>query len=524
LAWFRAEHARGRITDADLAEAVRRRLPELADLPPLSVGRRTVSPVQVLLCDVLHGAEPEPAAAPRGAAEWCDTLLATGLADAVDEQVAKWCAAFCAGQQGAWAMPGREHGLYRAWRALIETDPGARRIGLPRQRLRELPGQAEDAILDALAILQVPDRERGAELRAQLTRLPGWAGHIAWRAEHPDEAAYPADLVDLLAVRLSYEAALVEAAVAGVPDGMIGLRALAEQHRARATSPLGDDAASRRQRAAKVAAALSADAAGPRQLDALDRVLDQLPAEDRGWIWLDAYEWHYRDGLLQRLSGTAPAPQPGRPAAQAVFCIDARSEGMRRRLESRGHYETFGFPGFFQLSMRFRPLAAEQELALCPAPVTPTATVVEQAAPGQEAATAAAISARQRAGAAVAAFHGAKDGLASPFALAEASGWLAGPLAALKTVAPVRFNRSRSRLARRLRPPATALALAGTRQPDLAAGYRLDEQVDWAEFALRSLGLLDGFARLVLLCGHGSGTENNAFEAALDCGACGGQP
>jgi hypothetical protein len=53
-------------------------------------------------------------------------------------------------------------------------------------------------------------------------------------------------------------------------------------------------------------------------------------------------------------------------------------------------------------------------------------------------------------------------------------------------------------------------------------GFTVDEQVNYVSQALNSIGLTAQFSRFVLLVGHGSSSENNPYESALDCGACGG--
>jgi uncharacterized protein YbcC (UPF0753/DUF2309 family) len=54
-------------------------------------------------------------------------------------------------------------------------------------------------------------------------------------------------------------------------------------------------------------------------------------------------------------------------------------------------------------------------------------------------------------------------------------------------------------------------------------GFPLPQQVDIVYNFLTTIGLTKQFAKLVVLCGHGSSSVNNPHESAHDCGACGGK-
>jgi uncharacterized protein YbcC (UPF0753/DUF2309 family) len=56
----------------------------------------------------------------------------------------------------------------------------------------------------------------------------------------------------------------------------------------------------------------------------------------------------------------------------------------------------------------------------------------------------------------------------------------------------------------------------------LPHGFTEIEQATFVENGLRGMGLTENFGRFVVLCGHGSTSDNNPYFAAYNCGACGG--
>ncbi len=416
-------------------------------------------------------------------AEEYDRATGSDYADKLDREVAKWCAAFLAGQGGA------QSGFHAAWREAVIRDPGARRLlgRAGRAALASVPADPEAAVLKALEDLKVDGDERVPQLSAQLARMPGWAGHAKWRSLWAGEnAPGPSiELIDYLAVRLSYEAALLQ-----------GLQP-ANKGGSRPPSTAGGSQGPRR-------------AAGKAGSDPGSGHADS----ERGDVALAAYEIHYRDILLAALD-KANQPRRAVPQAQAVFCIDTRSEGIRRHLEAHGDYETFGFAGFFGIALDFHALGAQEGVALCPVLLTPGVKARELPSAGADLITRRWLTAGRSAEAAREAFEEARGGWMASYTLAEAAGLAAAPVSTLKTLAPTLHGRLRSAIGGLVAPePATTI--------EIEAGMDDEAQARFAHSSLTTMGLTGGFAPLVALIGHGSTTENNPFASSLDCGACGG--
>ena len=114
---------------------------------------------------------------------WCDRTLGTQIVDQINGELIKWCEAFLDEGHATWSMPGREHGLYAAWKRLAVSEWTTCGIAESRHKIASLPEHPEDAVFECLEALGIPAEFRQDYLSLQLAALPGWAGFIKWRAE-----------------------------------------------------------------------------------------------------------------------------------------------------------------------------------------------------------------------------------------------------------------------------------------------------------------------------------------------------
>lgn len=416
-----------------------------------------------------------------------DLSHAMAWTDAITHQISQHCAAFFDTEQAGWG-PERRLGLYRSWRQCISNDHGIRLLmgeGYVARRAHSLPDDALAAIDHVLALLGIPDDAVEHYLTAALHGVLGWASwcaYLRWQARL--DGKDDANIVELLAVRLAWDA-LLDDGQRGSGSAHAGFMDAWRQRRAR---------------------------------------LEHALAQHRhDWTAQRAQERAYQDTLrtaLQRTRATAPLNDAATPAAiQAVFCIDVRSEVIRRALESVDDgVATLGFAGFFGLPIGYTPLGTQASRPQLPGLLAPTlhaTDVPDQTAAGQRLGELRCESLAVRAR-----WADFRSSASSTFTFVESLGWsyaarlLKRSLPASGRAATVATTGLSQADARRLRP---RMVLDG----DAAAAA--DAGADVAARVLGAMGLRRDFARLVLLAGHGSQTENNPHAAGLDCGACGGQ-
>ena len=128
------------------------------------------------------------------------------MAQELNYEIIKWCKLFLDESQAVWSMPNREEGFYKAWRKLVHHDRALNHN--IRKQLKNVPEDAEHALIEALLALDIPYSEIEEYLEAHLLALPGWAGMMLWRSQQStrDNSL----LTEYLAVRISLEYALIK--------------------------------------------------------------------------------------------------------------------------------------------------------------------------------------------------------------------------------------------------------------------------------------------------------------------------
>ena len=545
------------------------------------------------------------------------------------------------------------------------------------REISDLPDNPEDTLMGALIAMEIPRAGLTDYLERHATALPGWTGYVKWRnskSDDPWSRTYPIDLVMVLAVRLFYEQAIVahvcetqlgiQGTVPAVLEWIEGHRSemLARSFAARYGTPMvwgarlgaladrfpdpGDPrwqkisrvheewleslraeggSRSRAGRLYHIAQTLGLSPSEVEELDArnwerLEAALDTLDSAKRHEIWQRALE---EDRDREALSLFAPwterpgespgLPVEARPAAQMFFCIDVRSERLRRHIESLGGYATYGIAGFFGVPFRFQPYQKEGSQVQAPVLLSPRHRVREIPRAYEIERADRHFRRHQKTRSLVHLFHELKDHVITPYVLVEALGWFYLLPFLGRTFLPAAFNKVREFVRGLVLPEiATALTVARVGEAEAQAmieaeqhvkirkalldvvgshtrgvspstveevrqaalsdsrfsqgfslrareellltapgeadlikklrtlytinmrrtrvlletimtvGFGTEEQAYYVENSLRTIGLTRNFARLVLVCGHGSESFNNPFESALDCGACGG--
>ena len=146
-------------------------------------------------------------------AEWCDQTFHTSIVERLNNELIKWCESFMDEGHATWSMPDRKKGFYEAWRSLASDEWSTCGIRDSYKKIEALPKNPAETILEKLNMLCIPKKDWQDYISLQLASLHGWSSFINWRSKNPEypwQKEYPIDLVQYLAVRLFYEAEMVE--------------------------------------------------------------------------------------------------------------------------------------------------------------------------------------------------------------------------------------------------------------------------------------------------------------------------
>lgn len=384
----------------------------------------------------------------------------------LDQMMCKWLAAFMDEGLAEWEMPYKTEGFYTSWRKLAKYDKALKKTN------SKIPQTAELALEEILK--DYPEKEHPEIFKYHIAALPGWTGYIKYRIEENSawQQKYPISLADYLAVRLWIAENLQ---LELLPDSNF------------------------------------------RQ--------DKIENLELKYIWLKAWEKTWQKQLAETLSSNSnKAPNTTgsqkNPDAQFVFCIDTRSELIRRHIESKGNYETFGYAGFFGIAMDYKNLDSGLMRKSCPPILNSAYLVSEIAQKGKELKLADYQQHTEHRKFGIYFFKRLKSMLPSAFGYVEGSGFFYGASLTARTIFPVNFARLNNKTQQ------SHENISETSIHSCGEGELEISTLDKAKIVKSAFDLLGwkNFAPLVIFAGHASQSANNPFKSSLDCGACAASP
>lgn len=467
--------ASGRMDEADIDEALAR-----------TPGWKDRWGNAAAFLGALGDADPVVSRQPVTVTDVVDSLHGTRWSDHVVERISAWAAQYFDEGQALWPCTPEAAGAYPDWLVYARHDRTPEVAGLKgvRKIFSGLGADAGETLVATAAGLGLPRSGLETYFHALLMSVGGWAAYARYKGwDKEQRLEVDTTLRELLVIRLAWDAA-VHHCLAGEPDF--------EAAWARARLALLDT---------------EADAALEPEM-----------------VLQTAFEIAHQRQLADRLAGEARAAGEARKSVQAAFCIDVRSEPIRRALEAQSDaIETMGFVGFFGIPMEYVSLGRDTGDAQCPVLIQPKFSIRETL---QGAATdiVGHVARRRAVRHKVAkAWKNFQSSAISSFSFVDVMGLsYIGKLATdglgiSRTVPHPRDNGLDAHHSQRLAPDIEPCRLDGK-----AYGLSPSERLELAQGILTSMSLTDRFARLVLFVGHASSSVNNPHSAGLDCGACGG--
>ena len=396
--------------------------------------------------------------------------------DEITHQISQFCGLYYSNSDISSQFSNESDSLYKSWLRATQADKGIEIVmdetGLT-ELFNQLPESAEELIAMALKDFAIDSKYLNDYAHALLLDINGWASWVAYVRWQGNLNAQPKDQMnELLAIRMAWEWVLWRYQKQK-NKGVFGELRFLWHHEISRLPDLKEMHAR---------------------------------AQQMTLIWQRAAEIAYQTGLHQQLQLPSPEATP-KALVQAAFCIDVRSEVMRRALEAQDNrIQTLGFAGFFGLPIEYQAPGSSLVRPQLPGLLKPTVRLTPILEEAELTKQKAKFNKKAR---------WLDWGTAAPatFSMVEATGILYAFKLLRNTLFPEEHQH-----------PVNGLDLGKAwqlTQDELP--LTIEQQTEMAGGILKAMGLDTNLAKFVMLVGHGSQTCNNPFAATLDCGACGGQ-